>query len=487
MNTEILKAALLGTDRHMPEIPKGAPEVYAKIHALPTSKEDRFLKMAFVSLLYEEAGAKPLVIDSHLPECPPEPQAVVTGQLAGWVQSALADQNDVLLAFLIFRILQRNEVIQPQLVTAMLDKALEKKYDKQKLLSICGTTGQWLCNLNPRWRVLRDGTEEDENVWETGSMENRKAFLSALRRTDPSAATTLLENTLPQENANNRLAFLQLLHDGLSLADEPFLQKLVTDKSQKVKETAIGMLRQIQGSAINRHHLDCLLSMLQVREERHLLITKKKKVVIAGDVTPDESIFKTGIEKISTEKGVQDHVFIAGQLLSAIGPALLSSRLNITDQELIILFLEHPAAKALLPFLTSAAVQFKCKSWALALLHRGDARDIRLLNALAPSERLPFYLQFLNGNAANLFAYLLDDTYALLPERLAEQLLDHLSKFPYHITQVTYQRLALQLPVGIMPILKKYADDPRQDYQLRYFKNQASEMMRMVELRKNMA
>ena len=278
----------------------------------------------------------------------------------------------------------------------------------------------------------------------------------------------------------------QLLHDGLSLTDEPFLQKLVTDKSQKVKETAIGMLRQIQGSAINRHHLDCLLSMLQVREERHLL-TKKKKVVIAADVTPDESIFKTGIEKISTEKGVQDHVFIAGQLLSAIDPALLSNRLNITDQELIILFLEHPAAKALLPFLTSAAVQFKCKSWALALLHRGDARDIGLLNVLAPSERLPFYLQFLNGNAANLFAYLLDDTYALLPERLAEQLLDHLSKFPYHITQVTYQRLALQLPVGIMPILKKYADDPRQDYQLRYFKNQASEMMRMVELRKNMA
>ncbi|SDD60586.1 hypothetical protein SAMN04487996_101427 [Dyadobacter soli] len=487
MNTEILKAALLGTDRHMPEISPGAPEIYAKIQAMPTSKEDRFLKMAFVSLLYEEAGTKPVVIDSHLPECPPEAQAIVTGQLASLLQSALKDQDDVLFAFLVFRIVQRNEVIQPQLVPTILDKALESKHDRQNLTGICGTTGQWLCGLNPRWKALRDGTAEDENVWETGSTEARKAFLSALRKKDPSAAIVLLETTLSQENAGNRLALLQLLNCGLSLSDETFLQKLTTDKSQKVRETAIGMLRQIQGSAINRQHREWLLRMIEVREERHLLVMKKKKVIIAEDVTPDESIFKTGIEKVSTEKGVQDHVFIAGQLLSAIDPVALSNSLNINDQELIALFLEHPAAKALLPFLTSAAVHFKCKSWALALLHRGDARDIGLLDALAPSERLPFYLQFLNGNAANLFAYLLDDAYSLLPDRLAEQLLDHLSKFPYHITQATYQRLALQLPYSIMPVLKKYTDDPRQDYQLRYFKNQASEMMRMVELRKNIA
>lgn len=487
MNTELLKAALLGTDRHMPEIPPSAPEIYTKIMALPTGKEDRFLKMAFVSLLYEEAGAKPFAVDSHLPECPPEPQPVVSGQLAVWLQSALKDQNDVLFAFLVFMVEQRNEVIQPQHVPALLDRALAGKHDRQKLMRICGATGRWLCNLNARWKVLRDGVQEDENVWETGSTEARKAFLSGLRRTDLNAAIGLLESTLAQENANNRLAFMQLLSEGLSISDEPFLQKLLTDKSQKVRETAIGMLRLIQGSAINRNHLEWLLRMLEVRDERHLMVMKKKKIIIAGDVIPDEGIFKTGVERVSTEKGVPDHVFIAGQLLSAIDPLILANKLNISDQELISLFLEHPAAKALLPFLTSAAVRFKCRSWALALLHRGDGRDIALLDALAPSERLPFYLQFLNGNAANLFAYLLDDTYSPLPERLAEQLLDHLSKFPYHITQATYQRLALQLPASIMPVLKKYTEDPRQDYQLRYFKNQASEMMRMVELRKNIA
>ncbi|MBO9612868.1 MAG: hypothetical protein J7619_09250 [Dyadobacter sp.] len=487
MNTEILKAALLGTDRYIPEIPKGAPEIYTKIDALPTSKEDRFLKMAFVSLLYEEAGAKPLVIDSQLPECPPEPQAIVTSQLAALVQSAIADQNEVLFAFLVFRIAQRNEVIQAQLVPGILDKALEKKYDKQKLIRICGKTGEWLCGLNPRWKVLRDGTTEDENVWDIGSIESRKGFLSALRKKDPGAAIILLESTFTQENANNRLAFLQLLHDGLSLSDEPFLQKLITDKSQKVREVAIGLLRQIQGSAINRYHLECLRRMIEVREERHLLVTKKKKLVIAEDVTFEENIFKTGIEKVSAEKGVQDHVFIAGQLLSLADPVELSNMLNISEQSLITLFLDHPAAKVLLPFLTSSAIRFKCKSWALALLHRGDARDIGLLDALEESERLPFYLQFLNGNAANLFAYLLNDAYSLLPARLAEQLLDHLSKFPYHINQGTYQRLGLQLPDSTMPILKKYADDPRQDYPFRYFKNQVLEMMRLVELRKKIA
>jgi len=487
MITEILKAALLGTDRHMPEVPPAAPEIFTKIQALPTSKEDRFLKMAFASLLHEEAGSKPLTVDSHVPECPPESHPVVAGRLAALLQSALKDQNDVLFAFLVFRVGQRNEVVQPQLVSTLLDKALETKYDKQKLIDICGATGQWLCNLNPRWKVLREAQIEDENVWETGSTEARKAFLSALRKTDPNAATALLETTFAQENAGNRLAFLQLLSEGLSISDEPFLQKLVTDKSQKVREIAMWMLRQIQGSAVNHNHLEWLLRMLQVRDEKHLLVMKKKKIVIAEDVMPDESIFKTGIEKVSTEKGVQDHVFIAGQLLSAIDPVTLARQLNVSDQELIALLLDHPAAKALVPFITSAAVQFRNKAWALALLHRGDARDIGLLDALEPAERLPFYLQFLNGNAASLFAYLLDDTYSPLPMRLAEQLLDHLSKFPYHITHATYQRLALQLPAGIMPVLKKYTDDPRQDYQLRYFKNQASEMMRLVELRNNIA
>lgn len=487
MNAEILKAALLGTDRHMPEIPKDAAAIYTKIQALTTSKEDRFLKTAFTSILCEEAGAKPLTIHTQLPECPPEPLAIITGKPAAFLQSALADQQEILFDFLVFRLVQRNEVVQPRLVPAILNRALEKNTNRQQLLDICGSTGQWLCGLNPQWKELRSGIQVEENIWETGTMAERKLFFSALRKTGSHAAIALLETTWTQENAGNRLAFVELLNEGLSLADEPFLQNLLTDKSQKVRQTAIGLLRQIQGSALNRSYLEWLLRMLEVREERHLLVTKKKKIFIAEDVIPDESIFKSGIEKMSTEKGVQDHVFIAGQLLSAIDPAELSNRLAIDDQQLITLFLEHPGAKALIPFLTSAAAHFKNKAWALALLHRGDARDIRLLDALTPAERLPFFLQFLNGNAANLFAYLLDDAYTILPERLSEQLLDHLSKFPYHITQATYQRLALQLPANIMPVLKKYAEDPRQDYQLRYFKNQASEMMRLVELRKNIA
>lgn len=487
MNAEILKAALLGTDRYVPEIPPDAQAIYAKINALPTSKEDRFLKMAFTSMLYEEAGVKPLILDASSPECPPETRPVSTGPLASLTQTALADQNDVLFGFLAFKIIQKNEVIPPQLVPTVLGKALETKKDKQKMLAICGETGRWLCNLNPKWKALSTDGDSQENIWETGDVESRKSFLTNLRSNDPMGAIMLLESTWNEENAGNRLVFLQLLQNNLSITDEPFLQKLRTDKSQKVKETATDMLRKIQGSALNQLYLDWLLRMVEVREERHLLITKKKVLSIADNIVPDDLVFKTGIERVSKEKGVQDHIFVAGQLLAFLDPAILAKRLGVNEQELISLLLQHPAATALLPFLTSSAAEFRNKAWALALLHRGDSRDMRLLDALEANERLPFYLQFLNGNAQNLFAYLLDDTYSVLPARLAEQLLDHLSKFPYHINQTVYQRLALHLPASITPVLKKYAEDPRQDYQLRYFKNQASEMMRLLELRKNIA
>lgn len=480
---DIIKAGLLGTDKYMPEPSGVLQDTGRKIKEQPGAKEDHFLKMAAAALLFEEAGAMPLPVDMSMPECPEEIKEVTGEKETEMIRAALAGKEEVLFRYLFFLVQSRNRVLAPQLIPDILNKALEQKSRAMNLVAACGETGKWLCALNESWASLSDESTED-NVWETGHFESRKQYLYRLRETDPAAAVALLAPALAQENAANRLAFLEQLGDTLSLADEPFLQSLLKDKSQKVKETALEYLRHIQGSAINSMYLDHIVQLIRIEEERRLLITKKKVLVIQDNIAPADALFATGIDKVSADKGVADHIYIAGQLLACIDPVVLAQRMGTTPSALIGLFLQHKEIKSLLPFLVRAAVAHTCRDWALALLQQPETQDIRLLEVLDEQERSAFYEQFLEGDIQALLAYILDPAYTIMPASLATKLLEQLGKHPYNITQPVYQRLALHLPDAAAGRLKAYADDAREDYQSRYFKAQAVEMLRIMDLKK---
>lgn len=482
---EILKAALLGTAKYMPSPSPLLQETGAKIAEQQTDPEDRFLKLAITTLLYEEAGKNPLTVENTLPACPSEALPVATEKLCGYIYTALLAKDDTLFEYLIHIVHKQNQVLTSELVPLVLNKALEHKKSAHALIKTCGETGRWLCRLNENWRIFFEESEED-NTWETGNFESRKIFLKNIRRTDPAKAIELLKQALPAENAANRLALLEQLDTHLSLSDEPLLQSLLKDKSQKVKETALRFLRKIQGSFLNESYLAYILAVVSIQEERHLLITKKKVLIIKKDVLPDEDLLKTGIDKVSSDKGVPDHIYIIGQMLQYIDPTILAQHLAVTEPDLIQLFLRHPESKHLLSFLAVSASVFKNKSWAFALLNRPEVNNINLLDALPEAERVPFYEQFIDRNLQQLLTYLLDEDYTLLPLALSGSLLLHLSKNPYLITQPVYQRLALHLPTQVLPQLKRYAEDTNDEYQRRYFKTQTFEMMRLIDIKNNL-
>jgi hypothetical protein len=481
---EILKVALLGTDKYMPQPSLSLQETGQKLALQNTDKEDYFLKLAITTLLYEEAGRNPLSVENTLPECPTETLPLISEKLHGNIRAALMAKDEALFQYFIYDVNKNSKVLTPELIPLILDKALEHKKSAFPLVKACGETGKWLCQLHESWRIFFENKDE-ENTWETGNFESRKAFLKNVRDTDPQGAIELLEQTISTENAASRLELIELLNQNLSISDEPFLQSLLKDKSQKVKETATELLQKIQGSALNKSYLKYLLSVISIKEERHLLIIKKNVLIIRNDVPPDEFFFKTGIDKVSSHKEVPDPIYVIGQMLQYIDPALLAQHLAVTEPELIRLFLQHKDSKHLLRYLANSASFFRNKAWALALLHAQELMDITLLNALPEQERLPFYEQFISGNLNQLLTYLLNDDYSLLPEFLSERLLEHLSKNPYIISQPVYQRLALHLPVQILQKLKYDAEDAGENYQHRYFKAQIQEMMRIMDLKNN--
>ncbi|MEV5278731.1 DUF5691 domain-containing protein [Streptomyces sp. NPDC051994] len=149
-----------------------------------------------------------------------------------------------------------------ELLPALLDGARARTDLRPQALAFAGPRGLWLARLNPEWRFALRGaqgsgvlpdpgdTEDVQLLWDEGLFAERVALLGAVRRHDPGAGRALLAATWSTERAEDRLMFLDSLRGGLSDADEPFLERALSDRSRNVRATAAELLSALPGSAL---------------------------------------------------------------------------------------------------------------------------------------------------------------------------------------------------------------------------------------------
>ncbi len=119
------------------------------------------------------------------------------------------------------------------------------------LTPVLGERGRWLAALNPQW-AYASGVEETANpevIWQEGSIDQRVGLLISERETDPAQARARLEGSLKELSAKERAPMVKTLDIGLSVDDEPLLEKLLTDRSKEVRETAARLLSRLPDSA----------------------------------------------------------------------------------------------------------------------------------------------------------------------------------------------------------------------------------------------
>ncbi|MEE1756108.1 DUF5691 domain-containing protein [Streptomyces sp. SP18CS02] len=145
---------------------------------------------------------------------------------------------------------------------ALLDAARARTDLRPQALAFAGARGLWLARLNAEWRFALRGaaggvplpgpgdTAGVRALWEEGLFAERVALLGAVRAHDPAAARELLRSTWPTERAEDRLMFLDSLREGLSDADEPFLEQALSDRSRNVRTTAAELLSALPRSAL---------------------------------------------------------------------------------------------------------------------------------------------------------------------------------------------------------------------------------------------
>ncbi len=131
-----------------------------------------------------------------------------------------------------------------------------------------------------------------QTVWQTGRKSTRSLLLRKLRETDPALALGLVASTWSEESAEERAAFLKMLAAGLSMADEPFLEDSLDDRSREVRRVAAGLLARLPGSRLVQRQLERAQACIKWKPGGFL--RKAQIEVPAGNL--DDGMLRVGVE-----------------------------------------------------------------------------------------------------------------------------------------------------------------------------------------------
>ena len=150
------------------------------------------------------------------------------------------------------------------LLVSALNQGRQSTELREWLLPVLGERGRWLATQNPQWAYAAgvQETANAEQIWQEGSVAQRVSLLEAERETDPAQARARLEASLKELNAKERAPMVAALHAGLSMDDEPLLEKLLADRSKEVRENAAQLLTRLPSSAHSQRITAWLQSML---------------------------------------------------------------------------------------------------------------------------------------------------------------------------------------------------------------------------------
>lgn len=374
---ELVTSALLGTDRR--PLPAGAgpgPITLLDEAALHTVRRRAGLRPATAAARPGTAPADPR------PPLPPAARRRLAQLLAdrsassggGGRRGTAPDLTELIPQWLAAAD-RRGFRAPASLLPPLLDAARARTDLRPQALAFAGPRGLWLAGLNPEWKfalrgssgssLLPDVTDADavHRLWEEGLFAERVALLGAVRAHDPGSALALLDSTWPTERAEDRLMFLDSLRDGLSAADEPFLEQALSDRSRNVRATAAELLSALPESALAGRMAARASSCVNPD-----LTAGAAAVAVEAPHECDAAMQRDGVVAVPPS-GRGERSWWLGQLVEAtplsVWPARFGGR---TAQEIVALPVADGWGEELRAAWCRAAVRQRDPKWARALL-----------------------------------------------------------------------------------------------------------------------
>lgn len=205
--------------------------------------------LAAVNLLRKAASPLPHSVLPTPQSSLPNPQSLPVCSAAAVkdLQFILSGRYTGALPEFLALLVQKELRLPPELLPDVLEKTARDAASIEQIRPALGLRGEWLARQHPRWNALLAGEAAD---WFTATFAERKLLLSQTRTLNPLLALAWLEKTWPEEKADHKAQFIEMLNVRLSPADEGLLEKAFSDKSREVRRAAAQALLKLPESRI---------------------------------------------------------------------------------------------------------------------------------------------------------------------------------------------------------------------------------------------
>jgi len=273
----LLPVAMVGTERHAAPLPRWPGAIGAAIAALADVDRsgdggiDRtaadVLRAAGILAVCGLAGARPLARAERAHEAAAhDVQPLVDDPaLVSAFSWAMRSGPERLKHEFLLRFAQAGVRLPHAVLPLALEQARQSSSLRALLQPVLGERGVWLARQREDWHFaagIVTENDHDPRQWSEGTLEQRKAFLASERARDAGAARERLAAALPELAARERAELARALAVGLTLADEPLLDQLRTDRAQDVRAVALELLLRLPEAAHPRRAGERLAALL---------------------------------------------------------------------------------------------------------------------------------------------------------------------------------------------------------------------------------
>jgi hypothetical protein len=268
---DLVGAALLGTRRRTLDLAAQPPAVQELVAGRGEPAE-QLLAAAAVLTTYRRAGRRPLHDVRPLPVASPDERPFVPPLARERLARLLAASHPDLLLEWLGIVATTGYRVPPETLPLLAEAARTKAALRGPLVAVAGPVGAWLGQRNPDWGFLSAPPEDTGDVWQYGSLAQRRRWLATKLADDPDAAREALEGSWKSEPADVRSDFLGVLAAHVRPADEAFLEAALTDRAAAVRERAAELLGRLPGTRHGQRMADRLRPLVH-RKNRVLEVS----------------------------------------------------------------------------------------------------------------------------------------------------------------------------------------------------------------------
>ncbi|MCC6075894.1 DUF5691 domain-containing protein [Pseudomonas sp. GCM10022188] len=400
--------ALLGTRKQKPAplpLDGEIATLLAAIAVSPASDEAGVLRTAAVLDICQQAGwVAPDATTRAAPPAPADAQALPPAAVLPLLPQMFAEGYERLGQLTLLELARHRLRLPPVLLADLLEKARRDDAWRGLVAPVLGERGRWLAERNPAWQVQASDptTAPDDEAWEFGSLDQRVAYLSALRVRDPAAARERFAAALKELDARERATLARALAAGLAADDEALLEKLRGDRSKEVRRVAVDLLAWLPGSAY-RQRMNARLAQCIAFAPREPgpgglkgLFKQLAQVVSkepAVRIEPPEAFFADGKEDQLEEavpggEGLGQRAWWLYQVVAATPLQWWREHGALSCRELVAAVGGNDWEAAMLRGWYQATLREGDAEWAAALLDRLSANGTQLARSFLDSQPL---------------------------------------------------------------------------------------------------